>query len=66
VIQTDDQLMLAQQCVDNLRKVLLAARRVHSARDYARLAEPILLEMQQREQDIREYLAIGLEQPLAS
>jgi hypothetical protein len=31
------------------------ARKVHSRQDYARLAEPILLEVQQREQEILEY-----------
>jgi hypothetical protein len=59
VIQTDDQMLLAQQNVSNLRKVLLEARKVHSRQDYLRLAEPILLEVQQREQDILEYLYLS-------
>ena len=66
MIQTDDQMLLAQQCLDNLRRILLAARKVHSARDYARMSEPILLELQQREQEILEYLTREMEQPLAS
>jgi hypothetical protein len=66
LIQTDDQMLLAQQCVANLRRVLLEARKVHSRRDYIRMAEPILLEVQQREQEILEYLTRDLEQPLAS
>jgi hypothetical protein len=66
VIQTDDQMLLAQECVANLRKILLEARKVHSRQDYARMAEPILLEVQQREQDILEYLTRDLEQPVAS
>jgi hypothetical protein len=66
VIQTDDQVLLAQQCVANLRRILLEARKVHSATDYLRLSEPILLEVQQREQEILEYLSGSLEQPLAS
>ncbi len=66
VIQTDDQVLLAQQCVANLRRILLEARKVHSARDYLRLSEPILLDVQQREQEILEYLSGSLEQPLAS
>jgi hypothetical protein len=45
---------------------LLAARKVHSGRDYARLSEPILLELQQREQEILEYLTSEIAQPLAS
>jgi hypothetical protein len=59
-------MLIAQQCVANLRRVLLDARKVHSRQDYARLADPILLEVQQREQEILEYLTRDLEQPLAS
>ena len=57
---------LAQQCIANLRRILLEARRVHSRQDYARMAEPILLEVQQCEQEILEYLSGDIEQPLAS
>ncbi|HXN46545.1 MAG TPA: hypothetical protein VN893_07880 [Bryobacteraceae bacterium] len=57
MIQTDDQMMLAQQCIANLRRILLAARKVHSRQDYARMAEPILLEVQLRGQEIMEYLS---------
>ena len=66
MIQTDDQMLLAQQCVANLRGVLLEARKVHSQQDYTRMAEPILLEIQQREQQILEYLSRDLEQPIAN
>jgi hypothetical protein len=66
VIRTDDQMLLAQQCVGNLRRILLEARKVHSQRDYTRMAEPILLEIQQREQEILEYLSRDLEQAIAS
>ena len=66
MIQTDDQMLLAQQCIANLRRILLEARKVHSRQDYTRMAEPILLEVQQREQEILEYLSGDLEQPLAS
>jgi hypothetical protein len=64
VIQTDDQMLLAQQCIGNLRRILLGARKVHSRQDYARMAEPILLEVQQREQEILECLSRDLEQPI--
>jgi hypothetical protein len=60
VIHTEDQMLLAERCVANLRKVLLAARKVHPQQDYLRLAEPILLEIQQREQEIFEYLSSDL------
>jgi hypothetical protein len=66
VIRTDEQMLLAQECVANLRRILLEARKVHSRQDYARMAEPILLEVQQREQEILEYLSRDLGQPVAS
>ena len=66
MIQTDDQMLLAQQCIANLRTILLEARKVHSRADYLRLAEPILLEVQQREQEILEYLSRDMEQSVAS
>jgi hypothetical protein len=49
-----------------VRRILLAARKVHPRQDYTRMAEPILLELQQREQEILEYLSRDLEQPIAS
>jgi hypothetical protein len=66
MIRTDDEMLLAQQCVSNLRTILLNARKVHSPRDYARMAEPILLEIQQRDQEILEHLITGLDHPTAS
>ena len=66
MIQTDEQMLLAQECIGNLRKILLEARKVHSRQEYARMAEPILLEIQQREQEILVYLSRDLEQPVAS
>jgi hypothetical protein len=66
MIQTDDQMLLAQQCIGNLRRVLLEARRVHSRQDYVRMAEPILLEIQARQQEILEYLSRNLEQLVTS
>ena len=59
-------MLLAQQCTENLRRILLEARRVHSRQDYTRMAEPILLEIQQRNQEILEYLSRELGQPIAS
>ena len=48
---------MAQQAILNLQKILLQARIVHSVQDYRSMSEPILLEMQQREQDILIYLS---------
>jgi tRNA(Phe) wybutosine-synthesizing methylase Tyw3 len=66
VIQTDDQMLIAQQCVADLRSVLVEARKVHARQDYARMATPILLEIQQREREILEYLSTDLEEQVAS
>jgi len=58
--------VIQTECIANLRRILLEARKVHSQRDYTRMAEPILLEIQQREQEILEYLSRDLEQAIAS
>ncbi len=66
IIQTDEQMLIAEHLVSNLRRVLLQARKVHSPHDYARMAEPILLEIQPREQEILEYLTRTVPAPAAS
>ncbi len=66
MIQTDDQMLIVQECADNLRRVLLEARKLHSSQDYERIAEPILLELQQRDREIMEYLSDGMKRPIAS
>ena len=66
MIETDEQMLAAQEAVANLKNVLLEARKVHSPKDYLRLAEPILLEVQQREQEILVYLSRGVQQRVAS
>lgn len=57
MIKNDEQLKVAQESVQNLQQVLLAARRVHNEADYRAMSEPILLEIQQREQEILDYLS---------
>lgn len=57
MIQNDEQLRAAQQAIFNLQKVLLEARRVHSGGEYRAMSEPILLEIQQREQEVLFYLS---------
>ncbi len=66
MIETDEQMLLAQQFTQNLRRILLKARKVHPRQDYARMAKPILLEIRQREQEIFEYLSGNLHQPIAT
>ena len=57
MIQNDEQLRVAQQAIFDLEKVLLEARRVHTAAEYRAMSEPILLEIQQREQEVLCYLS---------
>lgn len=57
MIENDEHLKLAQEAVRNLQQVLLAARKVHTATEYRALSAPILLELQQREQEILSYLS---------
>ncbi len=52
MITDDQQLQLAQEAIENLQRVLLAARKVHSPYEYRLLSAPILLELQQREQEL--------------
>jgi hypothetical protein len=56
MIKNDHYLKAAQQSVENLQHVLLAARKVHSPREYWLMSAPILLELQRREHEILEYL----------
>ena len=63
MIQTDDQMPLVHESAANLRIILLETRKVHSRREYARMADPVLLEVQQREPEILEYFSGDLEQP---
>jgi hypothetical protein len=57
MIKNDEQLTAAQGAVRNLQQILLAARKVHTAAEYRAMSEPILLELQQREQEILTYLS---------
>lgn len=57
MIENDDQLKAVQKAVENLQHVLLAARKVHSQQEYRLMSAPILLELQQREQEILAYLS---------
>ncbi len=57
MIENDDQLKVAQKAVENLQHVLLAARKVHSQQEYRLMSAPLLLELQQREQEILAYLS---------
>ena len=56
MIQDDEQLHQAQADVQKLWKFLESARQTHSTIDYERLAAPFLLQIQERQQEILDYL----------
>ncbi len=56
MIKTEQQFWAAQQAIQNLQKILLEARNVHTPKEYRAMSEPVLLEIQQREQDVLDYL----------
>ncbi|MGD0949065.1 MAG: hypothetical protein ABSA52_16765 [Candidatus Binatia bacterium] len=56
MIRTDEELRVAQGCIGNLEQVLMEAKRTHSPAQYRVLAASLLLELQQRQQEILEYL----------
>ena len=57
MIENDQQLEMAQEAVRKLQGFLRAARKTHDASEYRLVSEPVLLEIQQREQEILEYLS---------
>ncbi len=57
MIQNDEELTKAQQAIVNLQRILIEARKIHSAEEYRAMSEPILLEIQHREQEILAYLS---------
>jgi hypothetical protein len=57
MIRNNEQLMMARKATENLQKILVEARKVHSHAEYRAVSEPVLLEIQQREQDIFDYLS---------
>lgn len=57
MILNDEQLHQAQADIQKLWTFLEAARETHSAADYERLAAPYLLQIQDRQQEILDYLS---------
>ncbi|MCP4134544.1 MAG: hypothetical protein GY754_26455 [bacterium] len=59
MIKNDEQLRKAKEAVGNLELILERARKVHTADEYKAMSEPILLELQQRENEIIQYLSFA-------
>lgn len=57
MILNDEQLHQAQADIQKLWGFLESARQTHSAVDYERLAAPYLLQIQDRQQEILDYLS---------
>ena len=57
MIQNDEQLHQAQADIQKLWRFLESARQPHAAVDYERLTAPYLLQIQDRQQEILDYLS---------
>jgi len=57
MIVSDAQLRQAQADIQTIWRFLEAARTTHTPLDYQRLAVPYLLQLQERQQEVVEYLA---------
>lgn len=59
MIKNDKELTKAKEAVRNLEVILEKARKVHSPLEYKAMSEPILLELQKRENEIILYLSVA-------
>jgi hypothetical protein len=57
MITNDEQLHQAQKDIQTIWRFLEAARESHSPLDYRCLAVPYLLQLQERQQEVVEYLS---------
>ena len=57
MIKSDEQLHQAQADIQTIWRFLEAARETHAPLDYQRLAAPYLLQLQERQQEVVEYLS---------
>ena len=56
MIRNDGDLHRAQENIRKLENFLAAARFVHPPAEYRRMSEPFLLELQERQREVLEYL----------
>jgi hypothetical protein len=66
VIRNDGDLRTAQENLRRLERFLLAARASHDPEDYPRMAEPFLLEIQERQREILMYLSVARPREVAA
>ena len=61
MIRDGEQLRQAEADLQAMWQFLEAARETHSAADYQRLSTPYLLQIQERQQEILDYLSVAPE-----
>ncbi|MBC8460774.1 MAG: hypothetical protein H8D67_22535 [Deltaproteobacteria bacterium] len=61
MIHNEKELRLARIAIENLITILIQAKNTHSAEDYHVLSAPILIELQQRQDEVLAYLARTVE-----
>lgn len=59
MIENDEQLRKAEESVRNLELILEKARKTHNQIEYKAMSESILIELQQRNNEIIQYLSIS-------
>ena len=59
MIRNDRDLEIARKNLWQLEEVLRAARMVHPPDEYALMSKPFLLQIQERQQEILEYLMLS-------
>ena len=57
MIQTDTELEMAQEAINKIQRMLVEARRTHSPEEYHLMSAPFLLELQDRQYEVIQYLA---------
>lgn len=59
MIRNDAELELAQDAINKIQRMLVEARRTHSPEEYRLMSAPFLLELQERQHEVIQYLALA-------
>lgn len=59
MIRTDAELEMAQHAINKLQRMLVEARRTHSPEEGRLMPPPFLLELQDRQHEVIQYLALA-------
>lgn len=57
MLESLEEFERAEEAIARMKRFLLAARRTHTPEAYEGLSAPILLELQERERDVLDYLS---------